>query len=206
MRVDIGFKKSVVAMGLGCSPANRGNLRQITAITGKFRKSPANRGNLPVNLSQISQGGKCPMRPSGKSSNSRFPQLIRLTRVSPVAFSCFWVYHLFIAFISTLARSTAAEVNFRIDTVYGLLTEGQSRGQIIQFCANQWNVDTRQIDNYIKRARIRLEEDAAMTRPSWIAEALGRLRTYEQSAYKRGQTQVAINSIQLQAKLIGLEI
>lgn len=139
-----------------------------------------------------------------------FPQpsapTTRLIRVSSVAILSFWVYHSFIAFISTLARSTAAEVNFRVDTVYGLLTEGQSRGQIIQFCANQWNVDTRQIDNYIKRARIRLEEDAAMTRPSWIAEALGRLRTYEQSAYKRGQTQVAINAVQLQAKLIGLEI
>ncbi|MFZ9594118.1 MAG: hypothetical protein ACO281_11795 [Burkholderiaceae bacterium] len=118
----------------------------------------------------------------------------------------FWVYPYFIAFISTLARSTAAEVNFRIDTVYGLLTEGKSRGQIVQFGAEQWNVDIRQVDNYIKRARIRLEEDAAMTRPSWIAEALGRLRTYEQSAYKRGQTQVALNSVQLQAKLIGLEI
>ena len=105
-----------------------------------------------------------------------------------------------------MARSTAAEVNFRIDTVYGLLTEGQSRGQIVRFCADQWKIDSRQVDNYIKRARIRLEEDAAMTRPSWIAEALGRLRTYEQSAYKRGQTQVALNSVQLQAKLIGLEI
>jgi len=60
-------------------------------------------------------------------------------------------------------------------------------------------------DEYIQRARIRLEEDAAMTRPAWIAEALGRLRTYEQSAYRRGQTQVAINAVQLQAKLIGLE-
>jgi hypothetical protein len=121
-------------------------------------------------------------------------------------FFTFWVYPVRITFRSTLARSTAAEVNFRIDTIYGLLTEGQSRGQIIQFCANQWNVDTRQADNYIKRARIRLEEDAAMTRPAWLAEALGRLRTYEQSAYKRGQTQVAINAVQLQAKLIGLEI
>ena len=132
--------------------------------------------------------------------------LLRLIRVSLVAISCFWVYHSCIAFVSSLARSTAAEVNFRVDTVYGLLTEGQSRGQIVHFAANQWNVDARQVDNYIKRARIRLEEDAAMTRPSWIAEALGRLRTYEQSAYKRGQTQVALNSVQLQAKLIGLEI
>lgn len=113
---------------------------------------------------------------------------------------------LFVLFFpANLARSTAAEVNFRVDTIYGLLTEGQSRGQIVQFAANQWKCSARQADEYIQRARIRLEEDAAMTRPAWIAEALGRLRTYEQSAYRRGQTQVAINAVQLQAKLIGLE-
>jgi len=105
-----------------------------------------------------------------------------------------------------LARSTAAEVNFRVDTIYGLLTEGQSRGQIVQFSANQWKCSARQADEYIQRARIRLEQDADMARPAWLAEALGRLRTYEQSAYKKGQTQVAINSIQLQAKLIGFDL
>jgi len=124
----------------------------------------------------------------------------------PPPFSCFGFILLLLIFSSTLARSTAAEVNFRVDTIYGLLTEGQSRGQIVQFGSKQWNITPRQVDEYIQRARIRLEEDAAMTRPSWIAEALGRARTYEQSAYKRGQTQVALNAIQLQAKLIGLEI
>ena len=123
-----------------------------------------------------------------------------------LSFSSLWVYPVRINFSANLARSTAAEVNFRVDTVYGLLTEGQSRGQIVQFGSNQWKCSARQVDEYIQRARIRLEEDAAMTRPSWIAEALGRARTYEQSAYKRGQTQVALNAIQLQAKLIGLEI
>ncbi len=120
-------------------------------------------------------------------------------------FSLVWVYPVRINFSANLARSTAAEINFRVDTIYGLLTEGMSRGQIVQFCANQWNLQNRQADEYIQRARIRLEEDAAMTRPAWIAEALGRLRTYEQSAYKRGQTQVALNAVQLQAKLIGLD-
>ena len=136
----------------------------------------------------------------------RFPQARSSHPRLILAILSFWVYPLFIRFSATLARSTAAEVNFRVDTIYGLLTEGQSRGQIVQFGSKQWNITPRQVDEYIQRARIRLEEDAAMTRPSWIAEALGRARTYEQSAYKRGQTQVALNAIQLQAKLIGLEI
>lgn len=171
-------------------------IRCVPGFTGEEREK----------TSQIFLAGKRPSSPSRKSSNSRFPQLIRLNRVSPVAFLSFWVYPFVISFSANLARSTAAEVNFRVDTIYGLLTEGQSRGQIVQFAANQWKCSARQADEYIQRARIRLEEDAAMTRPSWIAEALGRLRTYEQSAYKRGQTQVAINAVQLQAKLIGLEI
>jgi hypothetical protein len=137
----------------------------------------------------------------------RFPQLTRLVRVSSSPFSSFRFILSLLTFSANLARSTAAEINFRVDTIYGLLTEGQSRGQIQQFAANQWkNISVRQTDEYIQRARIRLEQDADMARPAWLAEALGRLRTYEQSAYKRGQTQVAINSIQLQAKLIGFDL
>ncbi len=153
------------------------------------------------------QAGKCPAAHFQKSLACVFHSLNRLIRVSSVTILSFWVYPFLIDFFSsTLARSTAAEVNFRVDTIYGLLTEGQSRGQIVQFGSKQWNITPRQVDEYIQRARIRLEEDAAMTRPSWIAEALGRARTYEQSAYKRGQTQVALNDIQLQDKLIGLDI
>jgi hypothetical protein len=44
-----------------------------------------------------------------------------------------------------------------------------------------------------------------MQRPAWLAEALQRLRVYEQSAYKRGQCQVAVNALIAQAKLIGIE-
>ena len=139
-------------------------------------------------------------------NSATHPSQVSQHETSQLPFSLLWVYPVRITFCSNLARSTAAEVNFRVDTVYGLLTEGQSRGQIVQFGSKQWNITPRQVDDYIQRARIRLEEDAAMTRPSWIAEALGRARTYEQSAYKRGQTQVALNAIQLQAKLIGLEI
>ena len=104
-----------------------------------------------------------------------------------------------------MGRSTKVEKNFRVDTVYKLLSEGNSRGQIIQFAANQWNVSDRQVDTYIAEARDKLLADAEMERPAWVAEALQRLRTYEQAAYKNKQNQVAINAVQAQAKLIGLD-
>ena len=106
----------------------------------------------------------------------------------------------------TNKRSTASATAFRVDTVYGLLCEGRSRGDIVRFASEQWGVTDRQTDTYIARARDKLAQDADMARPAWLAEALGRLRNYEQQASKRGQMQVAINSVQTQAKLIGFEV
>lgn len=104
-----------------------------------------------------------------------------------------------------MGRSTKVEKNFRVDTVYKLLSEGNSRGQIQRFAANQWKVSERQVDVYIAEARDKLLADAEMERPAWVAEALQRLRVLEQKAAKKNQTQCAINSIALQAKLIGLD-
>ena len=105
-----------------------------------------------------------------------------------------------------MGRSTKVEKNFRVDTVYKLLSEGNSRGQILQFGSAQWGVTDRQVDTYIAEARDKLLADAEMERPAWVAEALQRLRTYEQAAYKSRQNQVAINAVQAQAKLIGLDV
>ena len=105
-----------------------------------------------------------------------------------------------------MGRSTKVETEHRINAVYKLLSEGQSRSQVIQFCSEKWGVTERQGDTYMAGAREKLMEDCEMERPAWIAEALQRLRTYEQAAYKQKQNQTAINSIQAQAKLIGIDL
>ena len=105
-----------------------------------------------------------------------------------------------------MGRSTKVETEHRINAVYKLLSEGQSRSQVIQFCSEKWGVTDRQGETYMARAREKLMEDCEMECPAWIAEALQRLRTYEQAAYKQKQNQTAINSIQAQAKLIGIDL
>ena len=107
--------------------------------------------------------------------------------------------------MSKPGRSTKAQKEFRVGTVYKLLGQGYSRGQIIEYVAENFGLGERSADNFIADARDKLLSDADMARPAWLAEALARLRTYEQSAHKRGQNQVAINALQLQAKLIGME-
>ena len=103
-----------------------------------------------------------------------------------------------------MAKSTNAEVTLRVNTVYGLLCDGKSRGDIQQFGAENWKLSIRQIDELIARARAALDKDAELTRPAFLAEVLGRLRNYEQQAARRGQLMVATNCVRLQCELVGL--
>ena len=101
-------------------------------------------------------------------------------------------------------RSTAAECDFRQQAVYGLILDGHSNSQIWHFAADAWGVSQRQTERYIAEARKLIEKDCDIARTSYLAEVLARLRNYEQQAAKRGQLQVATNSVRLQAELVGL--
>ena len=86
-----------------------------------------------------------------------------------------------------------------------MLTTGFSRGDIVRTLSDEWQCSERQVDNYIAKARVMLEEDCQLARPAYLAELLGRLRSHEKNAAKRGQYQVAVNAAMNQAKLVGLE-
>ena len=101
-------------------------------------------------------------------------------------------------------KVTKAESILRTQEVYGYLSKGFSRAQILQE-VSAWGLSDRMVDNYIAKARELLEEDCNISRQAYLAELLQRLRSYEQSAAKRGQYQVAVNSATQQAKLIGLD-
>ena len=101
-------------------------------------------------------------------------------------------------------RCTNAEKDFRVKTIYGLLSHGWPRGEVCQYAAKEWQVHERTADRYIDEARELIDKDCQLTRQQFLAEALDRLRTYEIAAAKRGQMQVATNSVRLQAELIGL--
>ena len=101
-------------------------------------------------------------------------------------------------------KVTKAESTLRTNEVYGYLSKGFSRNQILQE-VSVWGLTDRQVDNYIAKAREILEEDCNMSRKQLLAEMLQRLRGYEQAAAKRGQFQVAVNSAAQQCKLIGLD-
>ena len=62
-------------------------------------------------------------------------------------------------------KSTNIEIDERINTVYKLLLEGNSRTQILQYGSETWQISERQIEEYIKRARDHQRLDAELERP-----------------------------------------
>ena len=87
-----------------------------------------------------------------------------------------------------------------------MLSKAWSRSQICAYFSEKYGLTERSTDYYIKKARDKLLEDAEMERPAWVAEALQRLRTYEQAAAAEKQNQTAINAVQAAAKLIGIDL
>ena len=101
-------------------------------------------------------------------------------------------------------KGTKFEVISRVNDVYGLLASGLSRQEIILHCAEKFNVSERQADTYITRARNLIQKDCELSRPAFLAECLSRLKNYEKKAIQKGQLQVAVNSVRLQAELVGI--
>ena len=68
-------------------------------------------------------------------------------------------------------KATNLEVQERVNCIYQLLIKSWSRFDILQYAATEWDLSSRQTDEYIHRARKLIEEDSAIERPQWLAAA-----------------------------------
>ena len=103
-------------------------------------------------------------------------------------------------------KATNLEVQERINCIYQLLIKSWSRFDILQYAATEWNLSSRQTDEYLARARKLIEEDSAIERPQWLAAAVRRLAEYEKRAGRDDQVQTAIKALETQAKLLRFDI
>lgn len=105
-----------------------------------------------------------------------------------------------------MAKSTNAEIENRVKTVYGLFIKSYSRFEILQYAAEHWGVSERTADIYMQRARLLIQKDSEIERPEWLAAAIARLVKYEQKAGKDDNLQVAIKALETQAKLLRFDM
>ena len=104
------------------------------------------------------------------------------------------------------AKATNVEIDGRINAVYKLLLEGNSRTQILQYGAETWDLGTRQVEEYIKWARDHQRLDAELERPEWLHESLCALKDIQRKATNGKQYSTALKAIELQARLLRFEM
>ena len=104
------------------------------------------------------------------------------------------------------AKATNVEIDGRINAVYKLLLEGNSRTQILQYGAETWDLGTRQVEEYIARARVHQKLDAELERPEWLHESLCALKDIQRKATNGKQYSTALKAIELQARLLRFEM
>ena len=89
--------------------------------------------------------------------------------------------------------------------IYGLLCEGKSRANILLVASEMWDVTERTTDEYLAKARVKLEEDCRMSREAFMAEALAGYRSIRDAARRRGQLMVEKSALDAMVDLVGIK-
>ena len=85
-----------------------------------------------------------------------------------------------------------------------MLCDGKSRTDVIRTAAEMWDVSERTADEYLKNARLKLEQDSSISREALMAEAFAAYRQIRQSAERRGQCLAALKAVENMTNLAGL--
>lgn len=109
-------------------------------------------------------------------------------------------------------KATAAEVERRVMTIYDRLLAGASRVNILQYVAKTgekdagqaWNVETRQIDEYIHDATDRIRDAAVTHRELELAKAILRLESLYAQAMRVQDFKLCLSVIREQVTLLHL--
>jgi len=102
-------------------------------------------------------------------------------------------------------KSSQATLLLRHDTVYSMLCDGKSRTDVIRTAAEMWDVSERTADEYLKNARLKLEQDSSISREALMAEALAGYRSLREQAERRGQLMCAKQCIDSMVDLTAIK-
>ncbi len=101
-------------------------------------------------------------------------------------------------------KSTNLEIETRIQVVMKMTLQGFAKPDIVRFSAQNWKVKSRQIDNYILKAKNEIQAIAATRKEEMTYLAVARFEDLYQKAYKN-QDWARCESIQGNInKLLGL--
>ena len=101
-------------------------------------------------------------------------------------------------------KSDKAEIDRRIHTVVKLLSSAKTSSYIVRFCAEEYGVERRQAENYLKRAREIIRADYSIERPDFLSSRLALLDKIIDASINTKQHSNAVGALRLQAELTRL--
>jgi hypothetical protein len=102
-------------------------------------------------------------------------------------------------------KSTDAEVELRIATVYEMVVKGCSRKYIVRYASENWNVSSRTVDEYLKRVYDEVKETfSSEQKELLIAKQLAQLEELYMKNYTIEDFRECRNIIESRSKLLGL--
>jgi hypothetical protein len=103
-------------------------------------------------------------------------------------------------------RPTKAELEQRIDEIYGLLLTRVSHAAICRYAAGKWHITTRQTNRYIARARERIGVLLEPDPREQLAKALGSYETIFAKQMAAGDLRGARATMRDIVELLGLAV
>jgi hypothetical protein len=103
-----------------------------------------------------------------------------------------------------MAKSTKAEVEYRLNRVYRLMCKHATTSEVIDYCAREWGVGAGQAKNYVRRVRERISKDWELDRRQFTADLLTQYADLAKSARANGNDHIAIGALNAMARIAGI--
>ena len=103
-----------------------------------------------------------------------------------------------------MAKSTNAEIEYRLNRVYKLLCKHATTSEVVDYCAREWGIRPSMAKNYVRRVRERISKDWELDARQYRADLLTQYADLAKSARANGHDHIAIGALNSMAKLTGL--
>jgi len=104
-----------------------------------------------------------------------------------------------------MARSTEAQLELRIATLYEMIVKGCSRAYILRFTAEQWELESRQTDTYLAIVSERIQNTYGIDyKKTILSNHLAQLEDLYAKNYTIEDFRECRNIIESRNKLLGL--
>jgi len=102
-------------------------------------------------------------------------------------------------------KSTDAEIQLRIDTIYEMVVKGASRKYIVRYCSENWKISSRQTDEYLSRVYEEIKNTFTVEdKQKLVSKQLSQLDDLYVKNYTIEDFRECRNIIESRAKLLGL--